>query len=84
MLETCELCKSEFLTEADPYVVRPTPQGYKLYCYCQIKGFDEIDPLKTLKARVEKLEKTLRLFAFPEGKLEHDDVERLSREALNN
>ena len=42
MLENCESCGKDFLTEADPYVVRPTPSGRKLYCYCHIKGFDEI------------------------------------------
>jgi hypothetical protein len=54
MLETCTLCKREFLTEADPYVVRPTPQGYKLYCFCQIKGFDEVT------SAVEEIKKDLR------------------------
>lgn len=44
MIATCESCGRDFLTEADPHVVRPTPQGYKLYCYCQIKGFEEVKP----------------------------------------
>jgi len=61
MVETCELCGSDFLTEADPYVVRPTPSGVKLYCYCQIKGFEEMDVIviKRLKAENEELRQTV-------------------------
>jgi len=51
MLETCTACKSEFLTEEDPYVVKPTKDGYKLYCYCMIKGFDEIKKPKKLSIK---------------------------------
>lgn len=59
MIQTCELCGNDFLTEADPYVVRPTPKGVKLYCYCQIKGFDEMDALKSLRNRINELEEKL-------------------------
>jgi hypothetical protein len=61
MVKTCELCGSDFLTEADPYVVRPTPSGVKLYCYCQIKGFEEMDVIviKRLKAENEELRQTV-------------------------
>lgn len=39
MICTCAGCGREFLTEADPHVVRPTRNGYLMYCYCQIQGF---------------------------------------------
>lgn len=46
MMATCDLCGNEFLTEADPYVVSPTRDGYKLYCYCMVKKFrKKIDPI---------------------------------------
>ncbi len=38
--------------------------------------------LDKVKVENEKLINTLRLFAFPEGKLEHEDVERVSRQVL--
>ena len=38
--------------------------------------------LDKVKVENEKLIGTLRLFAFPEGKLEHEDVERVSRQVL--
>lgn len=61
MVETCSLCGSDFLTEADPYVVRPTGSGVKLYCYCQIKGFDEMDVvvIKRLRAENDELRETI-------------------------
>lgn len=62
MIHTCELCGSDFLTEADPYVVRPTSSGVKLYCYCQIKGFDELDVviIKRLKSENEQLKRLVQ------------------------
>jgi hypothetical protein len=45
MIASCESCGEDFLTESDPHVVRPTKNGYKLYCYCHIKGFDEVKSL---------------------------------------
>jgi transposase-like protein len=65
MLETCASCKSEFLTEADPYVVRPTKDGYKLYCYCMIKGFEEVNPLKELERINADLLNTLKELTEP-------------------
>jgi hypothetical protein len=61
MIETCELCGSDFLTEADPYVVRPTSSGVKLYCYCQINGFEAMHVviIKRLKAENEELRQTV-------------------------
>ena len=48
---SCESCGNDFLTESDPHVVRPTRQGNKLYCYCHIKGFDEVEnKIKELQA----------------------------------
>lgn len=35
MIHTCKKCGNDFLTEADSYVVEPTPNG-ELYCSCQI------------------------------------------------
>jgi hypothetical protein len=50
MIASCESCGEDFLTESDPHVVRPTKNGCKLYCYCHIKGFDEI------KSKIDKLQ----------------------------
>jgi hypothetical protein len=50
MIASCESCGEDFLTESDPYVVRPTKNGDKLYCYCHIKGFDEV------KSKADKLQ----------------------------
>ena len=61
MIHTCELCGSDFLTEADPYVVRPTPNGLKLYCMCQIKGFEEMKGAEKLQAKNAELEKKLEI-----------------------
>lgn len=35
-----------------------------------------------LSAENAKLDKCIRLFAFPEGRLEHEDVERVARQVL--
>lgn len=43
MIMTCELCGSDFLTEADAYVVRPTPKGYRHYCSCMIINHDQVN-----------------------------------------
>lgn len=59
MIYTCELCGSEFLTEADPYIVRPTKDGVKLYCMCQIKGFEEMKGAEKLQAKNVELEREL-------------------------
>jgi hypothetical protein len=45
---------------------------------CEYKQ-KEIDKLQAENA---KLEKCIRLFAFPEGRLEHADVERVTRQVL--
>ncbi len=42
MILTCELCQNQFLTESDPHVVIPG-QEPKIYCYCQVKRFKEIE-----------------------------------------
>lgn len=63
-LEKCNSCGSEFLTEADPYIVRPTKDGLKLYCSCYIVGhnqFDHVDKIKELEAKNAKLEKKLEI-----------------------
>ena len=59
MLETCHLCKGDFLTEADPYVVRPTPHGVKLYCSCMIVGHDQLSGIEKLQAENKKLREAL-------------------------
>lgn len=47
MILTCELCRSQFLTESDPHIVIPGPET-KIYCYCQVKGNEQkwIEQLK--------------------------------------
>ena len=62
MIHTCELCRSDFLTEADAYVVRPTPQGVKLYCVCIIKG-DEMKAAEKLKEENKKLVECVKFYA---------------------
>jgi hypothetical protein len=62
MIHSCELCGNDFLTEADPYVVRPTPKGVKLYCYCMIKG-DEMKAAEKLKEENKKLVEALKFYA---------------------
>ena len=62
MIHSCELCGNDFLTEADPYVVRPTHQGVKLYCYCMIKG-DEMKAAEKLKEENKKLVEALKFYA---------------------
>jgi len=63
MIHTCELCGQDFLTEADCYVVRPTPKGIKLYCYCQIRGFEEMQVLEKLQAENAKLRDCVEFYA---------------------
>lgn len=56
MITICESCGADILTEADPHVVRPTPQGYKFYCYCHIKGFEEVETrINQLEAMIQGL-----------------------------
>lgn len=31
-LVNCDICNDRLLTEADPYLAVPTPQGYKVVC----------------------------------------------------
>jgi hypothetical protein len=60
MIASCESCGEDFLTESDPHVVRPTRQGYKLYCYCHIKGFDEVNgKIEYLETKLAESEKQL-------------------------
>lgn len=63
MIYTCELCGSDFLTEADPYIVRPTRTGVKLYCVCQIRGFEEMKGAEKLKEENKKLVEALTKIA---------------------
>jgi hypothetical protein len=48
MILTCELCQNQFLTESDPHVVIPGKET-KIYCYCQVKGNDDIKWIDQLK-----------------------------------
>jgi len=62
MLERCCACNSEFLTEADPYIVRPTKDGIKLYCSCYIVGynqFDYVDKIKELESIILEKDKVI-------------------------
>ena len=69
MIHSCELCGNDFLTEADPYVVRSTPTGVKLYCVCQIKGFEEMKGAEKLKEENKKLVEALKFYinSAPDG-----------------
>jgi hypothetical protein len=59
MIMTCELCGNEFLTEADPYVVRNTPQGQKYYCSCMIIKHDQVSGIDKLQAENKTLRKMI-------------------------
>lgn len=59
MIETCCACKKDFLTEADPYVVRPRHSGAKLYCACMIVGHDQMSGVELLESRIKELETQL-------------------------
>ena len=48
MILSCEFCRSRFFAESDPHVVIPG-QEIKIYCYCQIKGNDDIKWIDQLK-----------------------------------
>jgi hypothetical protein len=66
MLKTCENCAKDFLTEADPYVVVPTPNGCRYYCSCRIVGHDSVKSLaQVMKWRYEndKMRELLLKFA---------------------
>ena len=63
MLKTCDLCKEDFLTEADPHVIRPTPSGYKIYCSCMIIGHDQLSGIKKLQTENAKLKEALAYIA---------------------
>lgn len=40
MIETCKLCSEDFLTEANPYVVIPSPGGIELHCLCHYRKLE--------------------------------------------
>lgn len=61
MIMTCELCGSDFLTEADPHVIRPTPRGYLHYCSCMIIGHDQISGIDKLQAENIELKKKAQM-----------------------
>jgi hypothetical protein len=80
-LEKCNSCGSEFLTEADPYIVRPTKDGLKLYCSCYIVGhnqFDHVDKIKELETKNAELEKKL-----VEAEKAFEDKKRAINAAIN-
>jgi hypothetical protein len=83
MIESCESCGENFLTEADPYVVRPTSKGYKLYCCCHIKGFDEVKSMKDkIEAENKKLREALSLIEMANCYTDYEDAVSIAREAL--
>ncbi len=59
MLKTCDMCAEDFLTEADPHVIRPTPAGYKIYCSCMIVGHNQRSGIEKLKLENAKLKEAL-------------------------
>lgn len=86
MIASCESCGEDFLTESDPHVVRPTKNGYKLYCYCHIKGFDEVkSTTDRLKAENKKLREALRFIrssADCRNESETEQCSHIAEEAL--
>jgi len=36
MIKSCEMCGKDFLTEADAYVIVPSPRGYLYNCGCHL------------------------------------------------
>ena len=76
MIETCCSCGEDFLTEADPYVVRPTPKGIKLYCSCQIVGHSQSNEseIKKLREERDKLVDCVKFYANEESWCSDDGV----------
>lgn len=98
MILTCELCQSQFLTESDPHVIIPGPEA-KVYCYCQVKGYDDqrwIDQLKHehklyqkhlsgLKADNERLEAEItELKQKPMNDKDYKDYEAFNEYVIAN
>ena len=61
MLKTCENCNQDFLTEADPYVVVPTSNGYRYYCSCCLASNDNIKSIVALKKEIIELKKKVQM-----------------------
>ena len=72
---TCELCGNEFLTEADPYVVRNTPQGERYYCSCMIINHDQVSGIDKLQAENKALRKMIHDLVITV--MDSDKAERL-------
>lgn len=72
MILTCELCQSQFLTEADPHVIIPGPEP-KIYCYCQIKG-NEQKWINQLKHEHKLYQKHLGAFKKENERLEAENA----------
>jgi len=75
MIMTCELCGNEFLTEADPYVVRNTPQGERYYCSCMIINHDQVSGIDKLQAENKALRKMIHDLVITV--MDSDKAERL-------
>ena len=69
MLERCCACNSEFLTEADPYIIRPTKNGVRLYCSCYIVGCNEFDYVGKNKKLEAQLDKATTMIVNHEAKI---------------
>ena len=64
---SCELCKRDFLTEADPHVIRPTSKGYLHYCSCMIINHDQISGIEKLQTENKKLREALEVVLGYDG-----------------
>ncbi len=58
MMVTCNMCETEFLTEADPHVIIPSSKGYLPNCGCYFT--------KPLQEQNRKMKEFLDEIARPE------------------
>jgi hypothetical protein len=80
---SCELCKRDFLTEADPHVIRPTSKGYLHYCSCIIINHDQISGIEKLQAENKKLREALEFYAtHARDNCHYPVTDKIAREAL--
>ncbi len=68
MIQECDKCKDDFLTEADSYLVIPKPSGTKIICYkCYERMINSKDAqIKLLREALVDISKTVEILTFSE------------------
>lgn len=62
MIQTCNMCDNEFLTEADTYVVMSKPTGWETNCGCYYTN-----KIKKLEKQLEDERKVVDIYADSEN-----------------